>query len=158
MAVRSALRSVRALLARNVFFFLVRISVRGWVNARAGRLEELGKLRKCSDLIWTRTHDIPACSIVPPPTTLQRRVRGTYGILMWKLLNAAVDWVSLLLRIWKVLCSSLGLETISLCASLCLFCACVLCRQRPCGELITLSRTRTECLQDSQFYIQSEWE
>jgi hypothetical protein len=34
------------------------------------RLEGLGKLKKFSDLIGTRNHDLPACSIVPQPTTL----------------------------------------------------------------------------------------
>jgi hypothetical protein len=36
------------------------------------RLEGLGKLKKSNDLIGTRSHDLPACSIVPQPTTLQR--------------------------------------------------------------------------------------
>jgi hypothetical protein len=36
------------------------------------RLEELGQLKKKkpNDLIGTRTRDLPACSIVPQPTTL----------------------------------------------------------------------------------------
>jgi hypothetical protein len=29
-------------------------------------------IEKCSDLIGNRTHDLPACSIVPQPTTLPR--------------------------------------------------------------------------------------
>jgi hypothetical protein len=33
------------------------------------RLEGLGQLKKIH-LIGTRTHDLPACSIVPQPTTL----------------------------------------------------------------------------------------
>jgi hypothetical protein len=36
------------------------------------RLEGLGNLKKCSDLIGNRTRDLPACSIVPQPTTLPR--------------------------------------------------------------------------------------
>jgi hypothetical protein len=36
------------------------------------RLEGLGKLEKNNDLIDTRTHDLPACSIVSQPTTLPR--------------------------------------------------------------------------------------
>jgi hypothetical protein len=36
------------------------------------RLEGLGKLEKeNNDLIGTRTRDLPACSIVPEPTTLR---------------------------------------------------------------------------------------
>jgi hypothetical protein len=34
------------------------------------RLERLGQLKKLIDLIGTRTRDLPACSIVPQPTTL----------------------------------------------------------------------------------------
>jgi hypothetical protein len=36
------------------------------------RLEELGKLKKLNDFIGTRIRDLPACSIMPQPTTLPR--------------------------------------------------------------------------------------
>jgi hypothetical protein len=36
------------------------------------RLEGLGKLKKKIHLIGTRNRDLPACSIVPQPTTLPR--------------------------------------------------------------------------------------
>jgi hypothetical protein len=36
------------------------------------RLEGLSKLKKKIHLIGTRTRDLPACSIVPQPTTLPR--------------------------------------------------------------------------------------
>jgi hypothetical protein len=49
------------------------IFVTGWVDPRAiVRLEGLGKLKKSSDLMGNRTCDLPACSIVPQPTTLSR--------------------------------------------------------------------------------------
>jgi hypothetical protein len=52
--------------------FLVLISVRGRVDPRAiVRLKRLGKLKKIT-LIGTRTRDLPACSMVPQPTTLPR--------------------------------------------------------------------------------------
>jgi hypothetical protein len=36
------------------------------------RLKGLGQLKKSNDLIGNRTRDLPACSIVPQPTTLLR--------------------------------------------------------------------------------------
>jgi hypothetical protein len=44
------------------------------------RLEGLGQLRKSNDLIGNRTHDLPACSIVPQPTTLPRAPRTTASV------------------------------------------------------------------------------
>jgi hypothetical protein len=50
--------------------FLILISVRGQVDlGPIVRLEGLGKLKK-STSSGTRTGDLPACSIVPQPTTL----------------------------------------------------------------------------------------
>jgi hypothetical protein len=42
-------------------------------------LEGLGKLKKSNDLIGTRTRDLPACGIVPQPTTLPRALRVNKG-------------------------------------------------------------------------------
>jgi hypothetical protein len=39
------------------------------------RLEGLGQLKKSNELIGIRTRDLPACDIVPQPTTLPRAPR-----------------------------------------------------------------------------------
>jgi hypothetical protein len=52
--------------------FLVFISVKGWPqgHSAAGRVRSIEK--KSDDLIGIRTHDLPASSTVPQPTTLPR--------------------------------------------------------------------------------------
>jgi hypothetical protein len=46
------------------------------------RLEGLGQLKKSNDLIRIRSRDLPACSIVPQPTTLPRaHVAGAIKML-----------------------------------------------------------------------------
>jgi hypothetical protein len=48
-------------------YFLVLISLRDCANAGTiVRLEGLGKLKKCNDLIGTRTGDLPCCSYRVP--------------------------------------------------------------------------------------------
>jgi hypothetical protein len=53
--------------------FQVFISVRGWVHLTAiVLLKVLGQLKKSNRLVGNQTRDLPACSIVPQPTTLPR--------------------------------------------------------------------------------------
>jgi hypothetical protein len=52
------------------------------------RLKELGHIEKYSDLIGNRTSDLPACSIVPQPTTpelhkIPARVQCTVKCADW---------------------------------------------------------------------------
>jgi hypothetical protein len=67
--------------------FLVLISVRGWVDPQGH--SAAGKIRsieKSNDLIGNRTRDLPACSIVPQPTTLPRAGNWSFYdyIVMWQ--------------------------------------------------------------------------
>jgi hypothetical protein len=88
MAVRlSALRAGRPLPPGR---FLVLISVRGWVGPRTiVRPEELGQLRNPMTSSGIEARDLPACSIVPQPTTLPRapykmeRAWGNYEYIFW---------------------------------------------------------------------------
>jgi hypothetical protein len=54
----------------------------------AGRIR---RTEKPSDLIWSRARDLPACSIVPQPTTLLRvpRINELRQMKMWYTLNSA---------------------------------------------------------------------
>jgi hypothetical protein len=76
--------------------FLVLISFKAWVDLRAVvRLEGLGKLKKSSDFIGTWTRDLPACSIVPQPTTLPRVPGVSVPCVFTSLLNGSWPTMSL---------------------------------------------------------------
>jgi hypothetical protein len=78
----------------NSFLWLHRVSARAdgssvyifqydvvifWVTRRDKvRFEGLGTLKKFNDLIWTRTCDLPACSVVPQPSMLSAPNRNEY--------------------------------------------------------------------------------
>jgi hypothetical protein len=56
-------------------WFLVLIYFRSWVDSMAiVRLEGLRSTEKSNYLIWNRTCDPPACSIMPQPITLPRAI------------------------------------------------------------------------------------
>jgi hypothetical protein len=53
--------------------FLVLISVRGYVDPQShGAAGRIRPIEKSNDLIGNRNCELPACSIVPQPTTLRR--------------------------------------------------------------------------------------
>jgi hypothetical protein len=59
--------------------FLAPVSLRGWFDTRITvRLEELSE--KYNNLIRNQTCDLPACSVVPQRTTLQRAPKEAYSI------------------------------------------------------------------------------
>jgi hypothetical protein len=62
--------------------FLVLIHVRGSIYPRAiVRLQRFRALKWSHDLLWNWTRDLPACSVVPQPTTLLRGkdiIKSTY--------------------------------------------------------------------------------
>jgi hypothetical protein len=55
-------------------------------------LERLVKLekKKSNDLIGNRSHDLPACSIVPQPTTLPRALER----YLWSIRNVCVIYIN----------------------------------------------------------------
>jgi hypothetical protein len=85
MAARfSALRAGRFLPPER---FLVLISVGGWVDARAiVRLGGLGNLKKFTSS-GTRTGDLPACSIVPQPNSMEKIILETLTEVLVRILT-----------------------------------------------------------------------
>jgi hypothetical protein len=65
----SALRADRALLPRNIFWYSFLLQGESTPKAIV-QLEGLGQLKKCNDLIGTRTRDLSACNIAPRTTML----------------------------------------------------------------------------------------
>jgi hypothetical protein len=94
----SALRAVRPLPPE---WFLVLISVIGWFDPRATvRLQELGKLKKIY-LIGTQSRDLPACSIVPQPTTLPRASQPKRTVLKSHILRMSYLYSLRIIALWK---------------------------------------------------------
>jgi hypothetical protein len=79
----SGLRACHALPAER---FLLLISVRCWFNPRAiVRLKGLGKLNKFKDHAGNRTRYIPACSLMPLPTSLQRPLPTETSMILYNI-------------------------------------------------------------------------
>jgi hypothetical protein len=73
--------------------FLVLISVRGWVDPRAHSAAAKDRsIEKPNDLIGNRTRDLPACSIMPQPTSLPRT------LFLWSMI---VQYFSLIMRTYR---------------------------------------------------------
>jgi hypothetical protein len=83
MAVRSAPRAGRPLPPRKIpgTHFSKRLS-RPQGHSAAGRIRSI---EKSDDLIKIRTRDLPACSVVPQPTTLPRAPLHTLTAVFIKL-------------------------------------------------------------------------
>jgi hypothetical protein len=67
------------------------------------RLEGLGKLKKKSHLTGTRARDLPACSIVPQPTTIQTTYNYYYYYYYYRFVLMELLLLLLLLLLWLLL-------------------------------------------------------
>jgi hypothetical protein len=101
IAVRSALRAGRPLLPGR---FLILISVRDRVDPQdhsvAGRIKTI---ERSNDLIENRRRYLPACSIVPQPTSLASSEEAVYNLM-----NCFNCW-GLLALVWEC-CSVRGMS------------------------------------------------
>jgi hypothetical protein len=58
-------RTDRVLLYRDIFISLVHVSIGGRVNSRAQCDRKMRQIDTVSDIIGSRTRDLPTCSVVP---------------------------------------------------------------------------------------------
>jgi hypothetical protein len=89
MALRlSALRAGRPLPPRKIpsTHFSYRLS-RPQAHGEAGMIRSI----KVTDLIGTRTRDLPACSIVPQPTTLPRALSFTFTFKILSVIIRSIE-------------------------------------------------------------------
>jgi hypothetical protein len=84
----------RSLLPRNfIFMFLVLIFVRGRLTpgtSEAGSIRQIEK--KFIHLIWHQTRDLPACSMVPHPSTLPQTLSKVVSELSQASPHTVVWW------------------------------------------------------------------
>jgi hypothetical protein len=58
------------------------------------QLKGLGKLKKLIQFIWSRTRDLPACSVVPQPLRYCMLSATAIKITTQEILSNALDFIS----------------------------------------------------------------
>jgi hypothetical protein len=83
--------------------FLVLISVRSWVDSSVVvRLGWLGHLKKSNDLLGNRTHDLPACSIVPQSNMISHHNRKyNLNFCEFRAVNVSVKFKDSIFVLWR---------------------------------------------------------